>query len=86
MVCVGCEDRSKHCLDCKYRISETSPTDKINLEILRNSIKVLPDPSNPEKRIIEIDYKFSTDPCVAYKKELSNHIHAKAASLALYKR
>ena len=84
MVCVGCEDRSKNCLDCKHFRSETFATDQINLEILRNAIKILPDPSNNEKRIIEIDYQISTDPYAAIKKELSNHVHTKASSLVLY--
>ena len=58
----------------------------MNLSTLRNSIKILQDPSNPQKQIIEIDYKFSTNPFIAYRKELSNHSHAKSASLALYRR
>ena len=33
-----------------------------------------------------IDYQFSTPPETAFKPELSNYVHGKASSIALYKR
>ena len=38
------------------------------------------------KKIIEIDYKFSANPFIAFRPQLSNISHGKATSLALYKR
>ena len=32
-----------------------------------------------------IDYQFSTPPETAFKQELSNYVHGKASSIALYK-
>ena len=58
----------------------------MNLLTLRNSIKVLKDSSKPQKQIIEIDYKFSVNPFIAFRPQLSNISHGKATSLALYKR
>ena len=55
VICTGCETKSLDCLDCKYLKSETSPIDQMNLSTLRNSIKVLKDPANPQKQIIEIE-------------------------------
>ena len=86
VTCTSCEERSKQCLDCKYLRSETSPTDQINLQILRDSIQILPDPNNLSKKMVMIDYQFSTSPETAFKPELSNYVHGKASSIALYKR
>ena len=36
--------------------------------------------------MVMIDYQFSTPPETAFKPELSNHVHDKASSIALYKR
>ena len=58
----------------------------MNLSTLRNSIKVLKDPSNPHKQIIEIDDKFSVNPFIAFRPQLSNHSHGNSTSLALYRR
>ena len=86
VMCTGCETKSLNCLDCKYLKSETSPVDQMNLSTLRNSIKILKDPVNPAKQIIQIDYKFSVNPFIAFRPQLSNHLHGKSTSLALYKR
>ena len=55
VLCPGCETKSANCLDCKYLKNETSPVDQANLSILRNSIKLLKDPVDSTKQIIEID-------------------------------
>ena len=57
--CPGCTKRSSSCLDCRYLASETSPTDQANLNVLRNAIKVLDDPNDSSKHVIEVDYQFS---------------------------
>ena len=50
VTCTSCEVRSKQCLDCKYLRSEISPIDQVNLQSLRDSIKILPDPNNLSKK------------------------------------
>ena len=67
VMCSGCELKSDSCLDCKYLKSETSPVDQANLSILRNSIKLLRDPVDSAKQIIQIDYKFSVSPFIAFR-------------------
>ena len=86
VMCSGCELKSANCLDCKYLKNETSPVDQANLSILRNSIKLLRDPVDSTKQIIEIDYKFQVSPFIAFRPQLSNHLLGKSTSLALYKR
>ena len=84
--CPGCERRSASCLDCRYLANETSPIDQANLSILRNSIKLLVDPKDSTKKILEVDYQFSISPFIAFRPELSNSNLGKATTLALYKR
>ena len=84
--CPGCTKRSASCLDCRYLASETSPTDQANLNILRNSIKVLDDPNDSSKHVIEVDYQFSISPFIAFRPEISNINLGKATTIALLKR
>merc|ERR1712055_622513 len=84
--CPECTKRSASCLNCRYLASETSPTDQANLNILRNAIRVLVDPENSSKHVIEIDYQFSISPFLAFRPEISNISLGKATSIALLKR
>merc|ERR1712082_222009 len=84
--CPECTVRSASCLNCKYLASETSPTDQMNLNILRESVRAIVDPKNDQKHVIEIDYKFSLSPFLAFRPEISNSNIAKNTSIALLKR
>ena len=81
--CPGCERRSASCLDCRYLMNETSPVDQANLSTLRNKIKLLVDNT---KKILEVDFKFSVLPFIAFRPELSNSNLGRATTVALYKR
>ena len=73
-------------MNCRYLASETSPVDQANLNVLRGAMKVLDDPKDKSKHVIEIDYKFSVSPYVAFRPEVSNINLGKATSIALLKR
>ena len=73
-------------MDCRYLASETSPVDQANLNVLRAAMKVLDDPKDKSKHVIEIDYQFSVSPYVAFRPEVSNINLGKATTIALLKR
>ena len=73
-------------MDCRYLASETSPVDQANLNVLRDAMKVLDDPKDKSKHVIEVDYQFSISPFVAFRPEVSNINLGKATTIALLKR
>ena len=72
LTCSDCSRMLAACKVCRYIGSEMSLNELKQLEIIRNSIKVIPNPDGEGKRLL-CDYPFSLDPEVAFSSKYSNH-------------
>ena len=72
LTCSDCSRMLAACKVCRYIGSEISLNELKQLEIIRNSIKVIPNPDGEGKRLL-CDYPFSLDPEVAFSAKYSNH-------------
>ena len=72
LTCQACAKMLAGCRDCKYLSSELSIIDLKQLQIMRNCIKVIPDPAGSTEKRIFVDYPFTVDVQEAFHHKFSN--------------
>ena len=75
--CKDCAKRQAQCKVCRYLNSEMSLNDLRELQIIRGLISLRPNPNDPQKFQVWVDYPFTTDPNKAFAPEHSNRLAAK---------
>ena len=75
--CKDCAKRQASCKVCRYLNSEMSLNDLRELQIIRGLISLRPNPQDPQKFDVFVDYPFTVDPHKAFAPEHSNRIAAK---------
>ena len=72
LTCQSCAKMLAGCRDCKYLSSELSIMDLKQLQIMRDCIKVIPDPEGSGKKRIHVDYPFTVNVDEAFHCKFSN--------------
>ena len=84
-LCKDCWTNSKACQQCKWLNSPISMKEMRDLQLIRKSLTVLPDPLTG-KNFISIDFPFLVDVHTTHKPEFSNQRAARTATVTLFKR
>ena len=86
IVCKDCNLRIKSCKTCRYLSSEISLSDRINLEKVKKSISVTPDPDNSGKFIISARFILKAPPHLTFNAGNSQYELVKRNAIRLRQR
>ena len=73
VICKDCNAKIKACKTCRYLSSEVSLQDRINLEKIRRSISVSPDPQDADKFVISARFLLKAPPHLLFNASNSQY-------------